>query len=99
MGPKVISLQHCIVIEVHNYWSEASKNYVPYLLCKYVRNISILRIIVRLFSFKIALNRDIPLPCPENETLQSTLSRQFLLLLEPLRKPKNTVYRRLIVKG
>ena len=66
---------------------------------KYVRNISILRIIVRLFSFKIALNRDIPLPCPENETLQSTLSRQFLLLLEPLRKPKNTVYRRLIVKG
>ena len=35
---------------------------------KYIRNISILRIIVRLFSFKIALNRDTPLPCPENET-------------------------------
>ena len=58
---------------------------------KYIRNICILR----LFSFKIALNRDIPMPCTENETLWSTVSRQFLLQLKPPRKPKNAVYRRL----
>ena len=62
---------------------------------KYFRNICILR----LSSFKIALNRDIPMPCPENETLRSTVSRQFLLQLKPPRKPKNAVCRRLIVKG